>query len=130
MKKSSRETEWKERPDRTVGVDLGDRFSRYCVLNSDGEVIEEGRVRTNESPCGGTPSLSVPHAVEQGAFQARGFGGQPELPVLRRAYLGRRQERKHSEFNPQSYVNVWVQQGLDSDLLPGTSNRHPQAAGA
>jgi len=48
MKKSNRETEWKERPDRTVGVDLGDRFSRYCVLNSDGEVIEEGRVRTNE----------------------------------------------------------------------------------
>jgi transposase len=48
MKKSSRETEWKERPDRTVGVDLGDRFSRYCVLNSEGEVMEEGRVRTNQ----------------------------------------------------------------------------------
>ena len=48
MKKHSREAEWKERPDKTVGVDLGDRFSRYCVLNRDGEVIEEGRVRTNE----------------------------------------------------------------------------------
>ena len=48
MKKSSKEREWKERPERTVGVDLGDRFSRYCVLNSEGEVIEEGRVRTNE----------------------------------------------------------------------------------
>jgi hypothetical protein len=69
MKKSSRETEWKERPDRTVGVDLGDRFSRYCVLNSDGEVIEEGRVRTNEeslrrhtesvcAPCCGTRRIS------------------------------------------------------------------------
>ncbi len=48
MKKSNRETEWKERPEQTVGVDLGDRFSRYCVLNSDGEVIEEGRVATSK----------------------------------------------------------------------------------
>lgn len=48
MKKSNRETEWKERPEKTVGMDLGDRFSHYCVLNGDGEVMEEGRVRTNE----------------------------------------------------------------------------------
>ncbi|HJX83673.1 MAG TPA: IS110 family transposase [Candidatus Angelobacter sp.] len=48
MKKNSRESEWKERPERTVGVDLGDRFSHYCVLKRDGEVIEEGRIRTNE----------------------------------------------------------------------------------
>lgn len=48
MKKSNREAEWKERPSQTVGIDLGDRFSHYCVLNSDGEVVEEGRVRTNE----------------------------------------------------------------------------------
>jgi len=31
-----------------VGVDLGDRCSRYCVLNGEGEVMEEGRIRTNE----------------------------------------------------------------------------------
>lgn len=48
MKKSNREAEWKERPSQTVGIDLGDRFSHYCVLNSDGEVVEEGRIRTNE----------------------------------------------------------------------------------
>jgi hypothetical protein len=47
MKKHSREGEWKERPKRTVGVDLGDRFSRYCGLNEDGEVMEEGRVQTS-----------------------------------------------------------------------------------
>jgi transposase len=49
MKNSIRETgsEWKRRPDRTVGIDLGDRFSRYCVLNGDGEVMEEGQVRTS-----------------------------------------------------------------------------------
>jgi uncharacterized repeat protein (TIGR03803 family) len=50
MKKTirERESEWKEKPDRTVGVDLGDRFSHYCVLNGDGEVMEEGRMRTSE----------------------------------------------------------------------------------
>ena len=47
MKKNSRELEWKQKPEQTVGVDLGDRFSRYCVLNQEGEVIEEGRVRTD-----------------------------------------------------------------------------------
>lgn len=51
MKKSSRSkrsAEWKERPVITVGLDLGDRFSHYCMLNQDGEVMEEGRVRTSE----------------------------------------------------------------------------------
>jgi hypothetical protein len=48
MKKSNREAEWKERPSQTVGIDLGDRFSHYCVLNSDGEVVEQGRIRTSE----------------------------------------------------------------------------------
>lgn len=52
MKKNSRTTrsaEWKEKPAFTVGIDLGDRFSHYCVLNQDGEVIEEGRIPTREA---------------------------------------------------------------------------------
>ena len=31
----------------TVGVDIGDRYSRFCVLNADSGVIEEGRIRTS-----------------------------------------------------------------------------------
>ncbi len=52
MKKSSRSkrsAEWKERPAITVGLDLGDRFSHYCGLNKDGEVVEEGRIAMNEA---------------------------------------------------------------------------------
>lgn len=30
----------------TIGVDLGDRFSRICVLDGEAEVIEEARLRT------------------------------------------------------------------------------------
>ena len=31
----------------TIGIDLGDRYSHYCVLDREGEVLEEGRLTTN-----------------------------------------------------------------------------------
>ena len=33
-------------PREVIGIDLGDRWSRYCVLDQAGTVIEEDRVRT------------------------------------------------------------------------------------
>lgn len=39
----------KDKPAITVGLDLGDRYSRYCVLNREGEVIEEGRIQSTET---------------------------------------------------------------------------------
>ena len=30
----------------TIGLDVSDRYSRYCVVNGSGEVVEEGRLRT------------------------------------------------------------------------------------
>ena len=30
----------------TVGLDLGDKYTHICVLDSDGEVCEESRLRT------------------------------------------------------------------------------------
>jgi transposase len=33
----------------TVGIDLGDKVSRYCVVNADGEVVEEGSFRNQVS---------------------------------------------------------------------------------
>jgi transposase len=32
----------------TIGVDLGDQWSHYCMLDEDGEITEEGRFRTTE----------------------------------------------------------------------------------
>ena len=32
-----------------VGLDLGDRFSWLCVLDGDGEVVEEGRIQSTEA---------------------------------------------------------------------------------
>lgn len=37
------------KPEQSVGLDLGDRFTHYCLLNEEGEVIEEGRIPTTES---------------------------------------------------------------------------------
>jgi transposase len=33
---------------KTVGLDLGDRFSQFAVLDAEGQVVEEGRVATRE----------------------------------------------------------------------------------
>ena len=46
MRKSSRHLVSKPTRPITVGIDLGDRFSRYCVVSEEGEVMEEGRIPT------------------------------------------------------------------------------------
>jgi transposase len=33
----------------TVGLDMGDRYSHYCLLNRQGEVVEEGRMQSSEA---------------------------------------------------------------------------------
>jgi len=33
-------------PERIVGLDLGDRWSHYCVLDCAGGIVQEGRIRT------------------------------------------------------------------------------------
>ena len=48
MKKVSRGAVRVEKPEITIGVDLGDRFSHYCMLNEDGDAIESGRIQTTE----------------------------------------------------------------------------------
>lgn len=37
-----------DRPTQTVGLDVGDRSTQICVLNADGEILEEASVRTTE----------------------------------------------------------------------------------
>ena len=35
--------------EKTVGLDLGDRTSRFCILDQDGALLEEGRIATTEA---------------------------------------------------------------------------------
>ena len=36
----------------TIGLDLGDRNSRYCILNEAGEVVSEGPMATTQAGLG------------------------------------------------------------------------------
>ncbi len=33
----------------TIGIDLGDRYCRFCVLDESGEIVEEGRISTTKT---------------------------------------------------------------------------------
>jgi transposase len=33
----------------TIGIDLGDQWSQFCLLDADGVLLEEGRVRSTRS---------------------------------------------------------------------------------
>ena len=55
MRKNITETPKKNRQSRsqlsgnlTVGIDLGDRSSRYCILNQEGEVVAASAVATTK----------------------------------------------------------------------------------
>jgi len=43
VSKQMRNMEATDKPEMTLGLDMGDRYSHYCLLNQQGEVVEEGR---------------------------------------------------------------------------------------
>ena len=46
---AAQETATPPSPRRTVGIDLGDQTSHYCILDEQGDVISEGTMRTSEA---------------------------------------------------------------------------------
>ncbi|MGA9669729.1 MAG: IS110 family transposase [Terracidiphilus sp.] len=38
-----------DKPEMTMGIDVGDRYSHLCLLDEDGEVVERDRVRSSEA---------------------------------------------------------------------------------
>ncbi len=59
-----------DKPDRTMGIDVGDRYSHLCLLDEDGEVVERDRVRSTEAAFRrhfeGVPRLRI--ALECGTY--------------------------------------------------------------
>jgi hypothetical protein len=79
MKKDLQRTEQStatQSGEQTIGIDLGDRWSRYCILSSDGEVVEEDRIRTSagefEPRFKKLPTTRI--VVEAGTFSLRTTG--------------------------------------------------------
>jgi len=59
----------------TIGIDLGDKVSRYCIVDQDGEVVEEGSFRNQTSSIekhfGGEPRRVALEAGAQSAWISR-----------------------------------------------------------
>src|SRR5713226_4715371 len=61
----------------TIGIDVGDKVSRYCIVDRDGEVVEEGSFRNQASSIekhfGGEPRRIALEAGAQSAWISREF---------------------------------------------------------
>ena len=72
MKKRSK---MPKRMRETIGIDLGDKVSRYCIVDSDGEVVEEGSFRNQvssiEKHFSGEPRRIALEAGAQSAWISR-----------------------------------------------------------
>ena len=59
----------------TIGIDLGDQMSRYCIVNGEGEVVEEGSFRnlvsSMETHFSGEPRRIALEAGGQSAWISR-----------------------------------------------------------
>src|ERR1035438_5533499 len=49
VSKQMRKMEAGGKPEMTGGLDMGDRFSHYCLLNEEGDMVEEGRMQSTEA---------------------------------------------------------------------------------
>jgi transposase len=72
MQKTSK---MQQRMRETIGIDLGDKVSRYCIVDSDGEVVEEGSFRNQvssiEKHFSGEPRRIALEAGAQSAWISR-----------------------------------------------------------
>ncbi len=68
MKKHSKvQTQMRE----TIGIDLGDKVSRYCIVDQTGEVVEEGSFRNQP-----VPSKNV-SAIRRGGSRSKPARSRP-----------------------------------------------------
>jgi hypothetical protein len=71
----------------TIGLDLGDRHSHFCVIDEKGEVKEQGRVRTTREGMGRrfsccNPSRIVMEVGTDSGWVSRFFGGGLDHEVI------------------------------------------------
>ena len=74
----------KEQPQTTAGLDLGDKYSYLCLIDQEnGEVIEEGRLRTTPDALNVWCELRSPsQQVGEGQPGATEFIVEPDAEVV------------------------------------------------
>ncbi len=116
----------------TIGLDLGDRSSRYCLLDEQGEMILEGRVATTkrglEQVFGRLPRCRV--ALEVGTHspwvsrQLKDLGHEVIVANARRVGLIAESSRKDDRLDAQSLARL---ARIDPELLSPIQHRSAQA---
>ena len=131
MKKVSRAAGQEEQPEYTIGLDLGDRFSHYCMLNGDGEAVETGRIQTTEEALRrhfeGEPTMRI--ALECGTHSPwvsrllKALGHQPMVANTRKIRAITASESKNDKNDAEKLARFAA---YDPKLLSPLEHRSQQ----
>ena len=116
----------------TIGLDVGENTSYYVILNGEGEVVEEGRIKTGEKTLqehfGGRGRARI--AIEAGSQSAwmgrllRGWGHEVMVANPRKLRLIYENRRKDDRVDAYYLVRV---ARLDPQLLARIQHRGEEA---
>lgn len=118
---------------RTIGIDLGDLKSSYCVLEYDGQVIQEDSVRTDRHSFAerfgeGSPSRIVIEASCHSSWVARcltGLGHEVIVANPRQVHLISKSDRKTDRNDARILARLGR---VDPDLLRPVTHRSERSA--
>ena len=120
-------------PTRTIGIDLGDIESAYCVLDGTGEIIEQGSVRNErqalEARVGvGSPARVVIEASCQSQWMSRfltSLGHEVIVANPRQVHLISKSDRKSDRNDARLLARLGR---MDPELLRPVSTRSEKSA--
>ncbi len=116
----------------TIGMDLGDRISCYCVLNAAGEIVREGKVATTRQAMAQTfgPMKRCRIAMEVGGHSpwvsrwVRQLGHSPIVANARQVKLISQSSRKDDKLDARTLARL---ARVDPELLRPIRHRGEQA---
>jgi transposase len=115
----------------TVGIDLGDQNSAYCVLDAEGEVLSEGIVRTTESGFAQFQNMSPCRiALETGTHSPwvsrllHGFGHDVIVANARQIRIIYESDRKNDKVDARTLARL---ARIDRSLLHPIRHRSEKA---
>jgi transposase len=115
----------------TLGLDVSDRYTNYCVLDREGEVLEEGRLKTSEALLRqrfeGTPCRVILEAGAHSPWISRAFASLDYEVIVanpRRVQLIAQSNRKNDRADAETLARLGR---ADPKLLGPVRHRDLQA---
>jgi transposase len=129
---SSKRGEKARKGSMTIGMDLGDKTSRYCVLDDNGEVVREGSVGTTKKAMTQLfgPMKRCRIALEVGTHSPwvsrllKQLGQEVIVANARRVRLITESSRKHDKLDARTLARL---ARIDPELLSPIRHRSEQA---